>query len=59
MQGWDEWFAFNRTDGKSLFPLLRRLKMYNCDKLDDVAPLSLPSIQELYIEKCNIVLLKM
>ncbi|XP_073307713.1 putative disease resistance RPP13-like protein 1 isoform X1 [Primulina huaijiensis] len=58
MQGWEEWSAFTRTDGRTPFPLLRGLTMSKCDKLDDVAPLSLPSLQELEIEECNIVLLK-
>lgn len=53
----EKWSA--RTEENLIhFPVLHRLTMFKCDKLNDVAPMSLPLLSELDTEGCNIVLLK-
>ncbi|XP_073122885.1 putative disease resistance RPP13-like protein 1 [Henckelia pumila] len=58
MLGWEKWSAFAEAESLIHFPLLRQLTMFKCNKLNVVSPLSLPSLQELDIEGCSIVLLK-
>ncbi|XP_059638962.1 putative disease resistance RPP13-like protein 1 [Cornus florida] len=61
MPAWKEWsfsISIGVEESRSQFPCLRELSLRGCPNLITVSPLRLPSLQKLYLEECEEVVLK-
>ncbi|KAD3336380.1 hypothetical protein E3N88_31899 [Mikania micrantha] len=57
MKGWEKWSTIHGGKG-NMFPCLLEIFMSGCEKLDEVAIESIPSLQVLRVEGCSEIVLK-
>ncbi|KAK7304885.1 hypothetical protein VNO77_42778 [Canavalia gladiata] len=55
MSEWQEWISFEGAASNFSFPCLNRLHLYKCPKLRGILPKHLPSLSEVCISDCNLL----